>query len=447
MQCRFVAFIFFIVFVSIPVISFCQNKDSDLLISDIQIINLSKALIDKNNFSVAKSLLLKKSFINPKLEIERLFLLGRIFAFEKKYEEAIEIFEFILDTDPTLARVRFELSLAYIEVNSWYSAEKNLRLALSENNLPLTTEQNINQLLYFIRQNKNWSVGFNFGFAPDNNINNAHDGEECIITSFGVLCRKLPSAEKEVGFNTSVYGSYESKFFDKLHLRNTFSIGNIKYKNKKYDSTNISFLSGPKFIYDSGDIYLGTIINRKWIGHRQYELVTGLQFDLNHDITGRLSINFNSSYNPVFYDEQKFLNGFTKSVGGGFSYTINSFMLLNFRTEREIEHTKEKEYSNRYKNFVIGLNLDLYYGFLIYLEQSVGIQKYYYPRIFVKNYRFIDLIENNTTHKLLISISNKKLQFYKLIPTFRYWYIKRDSNIDKNEYKKHLFDITITRRF
>ncbi len=446
MQCRFFVLVSFI-FVLIPTFGFSHQTDSDLFVSDIQIINLSKALIDQGSFAVAKSLLLKKSFAASELEKERLFLIGRIFMLEKNYEDAIEIFEFILSIDPTIARIRFELALAYMAVNSWYSAEKNLRLSASEKNLSISVKQNINHLLYLIRKNKNWSVGFNFGFSPDNNINNTHGGEECVITSFGILCRKLPAAVKEIGFNTSIFGSYDFKFTDNLHLKNIVAINNIKYKNKKYDSTNISFLSGPRFIYDSGEIYLGPTINRRWLGHRPYNYGSGLQLEINHDILQRLSVNFNTSYISNFYDEYKFLNGVNNSFGFGFSYAINSFMNLNIKTERGFENTKEKEYKNRHKNFTFGINADVYYGFVIYFESSIEIQKYYNPRIFVKNYQFVDMAEQNNTQKFLISISNKKLYFYDFMPVFRYWYTKRTSNVEQNEYKKNLFDITITRKF
>ena len=52
---------------------------------------------------------------NLALEIERWFLLAQIAQKQGDYESAIKIYRKILDDQPDLARIRFELALCYMK--------------------------------------------------------------------------------------------------------------------------------------------------------------------------------------------------------------------------------------------------------------------------------------------------------------------------------------------
>jgi len=444
---KYKVFIFILFFLLSFLRVYGEEKKGLISISDVQILNLAKSFIDQHELALAKDLLSKKSFVIRELEVERLFLLGKIFFYEKDYDSAIDIFQFILETEPQAAKVRFELALAYIEKESWYSADYHLRLSATEKDLPQSVHQNIDRLLYIIRQNKNWNLGVNIGFAPDRNINNTSNiNEECVSTIYGILCRKLPSAEKEIGFNSSIFADYEFRFDEYFRFKNNIYLSNTKYNNKKYDSTFLSLSTGPKFIYSDGDMYFPFVFTRRWSNHKPYNYGVGLQFDTNYDFNQKASANLTVGFTYNFHDKYRELNGFTKFINTSLSYNINSITNINFKIGKEYEDTKVKEYINGNKNFSFGIGSELLYGFSVYVEPSVNIQQYKYSNIFVKNFQFQELIEHNITQKYLMSITNRKFHLYGFSPTFRYWYIKRNSNINQNIYHKHLFDITITRR-
>ena len=211
-----------------------------------QVLNFAKDLIAQGKFEDARKALLVKPYNIRELEIERLYLLGLIATKEQKYDEAIEIYRFILDYEPNIANIRFRLAELYLIKEDWWRADYHYRLALAHKGLPLPVQYRIRQALYYIRKNKNWNVWFNFGIAPDNNINNTTAGEQCVMTMFGVMCNTLDEPEKDVGFNITVGGNYEFKLSDNWRLRNEAFVYNAKYSDKKYDDTYLYYVLGLK---------------------------------------------------------------------------------------------------------------------------------------------------------------------------------------------------------
>ena len=156
----------------------------------VQAMQLAGAMVERGDIENAEQILTKTPPMNnAALEIERWFLLAQIATRRGDIDSAIEIYRTILDAQPDLARIRFELAVCYMHQKKWSRADYHLRLAMAGDDLPENVRGLMNYYRYIIRQNKNWNVWFNFSAAPDNNINNAVGGQECV---YGVFCRDLP---------------------------------------------------------------------------------------------------------------------------------------------------------------------------------------------------------------------------------------------------------------
>ena len=446
--------IFFIMFLS----SFCvmadvvvsDKNDNDEVISltQGQIINLSKKFIADKKFDDARVLLSKSPFNVLELEIERLFLLADINMREGNIDEAIEIYRFILDYQPNLSSVRLRLAEAYFLQKSWWRADYHFRLAGSDKNLPSEVYNNIAMALFMIRQNKNWNVWFNFGAAPDNNINNANSGEQCIMTVYGILCNELPDPEKAVGFNVSFGANYEFKFSDTWRLRNEFMVYNSSYDKSEYDDLYLAYNVGGKYIYKGGEVFMGLALNRRWLDHTPYSYSVGLKLNSTYDFTKNFSGAFAVSYAPMYYDDFKdILDGEVVGVNARFSYAFDASKYLVLKLGGDDENTKDKVYSNIRKNVAVGFGAELPYGFSVYLEPSIQYQDYDKERWFVKDYLFSEIKEKNITRKYSISFSNRKLKLFGFSPTITYSYIDKNSNVWQREYNKSTVEFTVNQSF
>ena len=240
-----------------------------------------------------------------------------------------------MDYEPNIANIRFRLAELYLIKEDWWRADYHYRLALAHKDLPLPVQYRIRQALYYIRKNKNWNVWFNFGIAPDNNINNTTAGEQCVMTMFGVMCNTLDEPEKDVGFNITVGGNYEFKLSENWRLRNEAFVYNAKYSDKKYDDTYLYYVLGLKYVYEKGDIFFGPTVSRRYLGHKAYNYSTGFMIETGYDITRQLNANLTLAYTPTYYDDYPdILDGDTKSARLRLFYALDSSMAMNMKKQK-----------------------------------------------------------------------------------------------------------------
>lgn len=412
------------------------------------VLSFAKDLIAQGKLDDARKVLLAKPYDVKELEIERLYLLAQVATMEHKYQEAIDIYYFILDHQPDIPNIRFRLAELYLKQEDWLRAEYHYRLALAHKDTPKEIQHRIKYALYYIRKNKNWNLWFNIGIAPDNNINNTTSGEQCVSTLFGVMCDTLDEPEKDVGLNVMLGGNYEFKLSDKWRLRNEFMVYNSKYSDKKYDDTYLYYTIGARYIHNKGDIFFGPTFSTRYLAHKSYNYSTGFMFETSYDITKQLNANLTLNYTPTYYDDYSdILDGDVKSARLRLFYALDSSKYFIFKTGYEYEKTKDETYTNDRINFALGFGAELPYGFHVYAEPSVLYTQYKGKRWTVDNYEFKQVKEHDTTQRYSISLSNRKISFMGFVPTLTYSYTDKSSNIWQREYEKSLIEFTIQKRF
>jgi tetratricopeptide (TPR) repeat protein len=424
-----------------------------------QAVELAARLIARNDFSEAAALLTKQPFTVLELEIERLYLLGQIALKEKRYEDAIEIYRYILDHQPNLPKIRLELALAYMATEQWYRADHHMRLAASDESLPPEVKLAIRRYLYTIRQNKNWNLWFNFGLAPDNNVNGAVGGEECITYSqtFGhfpyPLCRKLPEPEKAMGYNLGFGGDYEFKFGEHWRLKNDFALLANLYDKSQYDVYYLSASSGPRYVFPRGDVWLAATGHKMYYGGRGYRDSLGLKLETNYDFLPRLSGNLQLHWRPTRYDGERadYMNGEVRGANMRLAYYFDASRYAVLKAGLDREDTKEEAYSNLRKSLAVGFGAEVPLGFRVYLEPSFAWTDYDGPRWTVAETahgsEYTQVVEKLFTQRYMVSLSNNKISFLGFTPVVSYAYTDRKSNINSRSYEKHDIGFTMQQRF
>ena len=457
MKFIFLLFIFFTGFTN-PVFADETTKDEKasletkkskvITLTPVQILNISKNLIADKKYDDARFLLTKSVFNVKELEIERLHLIATIDIAEGKIDDAIEIYKFILNYQPNISSIRLKLAELYLLKKAYYRAGYHFRLAAADKNLPKEVQNNVAMALYFIRQNKNWNFWFNFGAAPDNNINNATGGEQCIDTAFGVLCNQLAEKERAVGFNISFGGNYEFKLSDRWRLRNEFTVYNSLYDKSNYNDLYLSYVVGGKYIWQNGDVFSGLAFSKRWLGGEQYNRTFGGKVDLNYDFSKHISGALGFYFTPTFYnDYSDVLNGDVYGVRSRLFYAFDSSKYIVLKCGFEKEDTKSEGYSNIKKSYAIGLGMELPYGFSLYVEPSVQYVDYDGERYFVKNMSYVPLKESDVTRKYTLSFSNRNIKFWGFVPSLTYVYTDKNSNIWQKEYSKSTVEFTVNQNF
>lgn len=425
-----------------------DNKTTVVKMTHEQTLIFAQELIEKNKLEDAKKVLLLKPFQQKELEIERLYLLAQIATKENKIDEAIDIYYFILEHQPNISNIRFRLAELYLIRKDWIRADYHYRLALADKELPIVIQNRIKQALYYIRQNKNYNFWFNFGIAPDNNVNNTTSGEQCVMTMFGPMCNTLDDPEKDIGLNITVGGNYEFKLSDNWRIRNEALIYSLKYQDKKYDDIYLSYVLGLKYVYNKGDVFFGPTFSKRFLGHKAYNYTTGFMVDTGYDLTKQLNARLYLAYTPTHYDDYgDILDGNVKTARLRMFYALDSSKYLIFKTGYEHEKTKDKTYTNDRVNLALGFGADIPFGFHIYAEPSVLFTNYKGKRWTVKDYEFKEVKEWDITQRYSVSLSNRKISLWGLMPVLTYSYTDKKSNIWQREYQKSLIELSIQKRF
>ena len=433
--------------------------NNPIVLTQRQVVEISAQLIVKGEFDDATTLLTRQSFDVLELEIERLYLLGRIAAKEERYRDAIKIWRHILDHQPGLSKIRLELALAYMAMNQWYRADYHMRLAASDPDLPLSVQMEVRRYLFIIRQNKNWNIWVNLGMAPDNNVNNAVGGEECITYSptFGYfpypLCRKLSEPERAMGYNFGIGGDYEFRFGQQWRLKNDFAVQANFYDKSQYNMYFLSASSGPRYVFPRGDVWLAATGHKMYYGGDDFRNSLGLKLDANYDFTRRLSGNLLLNYSAMDYygDMANYMDGAVYGAGLRFVYNLDASKFLVFRTGVDRENTKEDAYSNWRHNYAVGFGAEIPFGFRVYVEPSVAWTNFDGGRWTVAETQhgseYIQVVERQFTQRYMASLSNNRFTLYGFTPVINYSYTNRESNINSRSFSKHAIGFTVQQRF
>ena len=433
----------------------CPAAAEKILLTPAQVVAAAHELIAQKDFSGATSVLVAAQFDTEEYETERLYLLAKIAAAENRPEDAIVILRFILDHNPDLPKVRLELGLAYLAAAEWSRADYHLRLAAAAPDIPPAAMDVIRFGLFAARQNKNWNAWLNIGAAPEDNVNAAAGGEECIhyLDGFGEfpypLCRKLPRPERALGFNVSFGGDYELRMSDNWRWKTDAAVMANFYDLTQYNNSLISVGTGPRYIFGPGDTWLAAAGSFMSYGNEPYKKSAGLRAESNYDFTRRLSVGFSADFmkNDYFGAYRDFMNGDSYSAAARAVYYITPNIYLVAKGGAAREDALEPAYANWAKNAALGIGSELWFGFRAYAEAGRIWTDYDGERYVVRDRTWRPVVEHSALSRYILSLSNNKIDLYGFTPMLQLSWTQKDSNIKSREYGKTGIGITMQKRF
>lgn len=441
--------IFILLILIWPIAIWAKSNTTQVTLSELEAVQVAGDLVTAGKYDSALQILtqMPQTGQTP-IEIERWYLIAQIEQRKGNIDEAIRIYRKILDEQPDLVKIRYELALCYMHKKQWYRADHHLRLAMAGKDIPDEIKQRMLYYRYVARQNKNWNVWFNFGAAPDNNINQVAGGEECVTNEWGTFCRQLPDPVSAVGYNLMLGGNYEFKLTDNWRWKSDANIYTNIYNKHDYDDLYLSTSTGPRFVWKNGDIWLAGVASRRWYGWDRYNWAYGGKLDLNYDFTRKLSTGVSFRIMDNTYDEYgDWMNGQTYSANLRTSYYLDTTKYIVLRGGVDRDTANDDIYANWRYSTGIGFGAELPWGFHVYLEPSFIWSNYDGERWIVKNKTFTQLAERDFTQRYSVSLSNNKIDIWGFVPTLTFSYTKRDSNIPNREYEKYTTELTMYQRF
>ncbi len=432
-----------------PIAIWANSHPTQVTLSELEAVQVAGDLVAAGKYDSALKILTQLSPTGQTpLEIERWYLIAQIEQRKGNMDQAIKIYRKILDQKPDLSKIRYELALCYMNQKQWYRADYHLRLAMAGKDIPDEIKKRMMYYRYIARKNKNWNVWFNFGAAPDNNINQVAGGEECITNEWGTFCRQLPDPVSAVGYNLMVGGNYEFKLTDHWRWKSDGIIYMNIYDKHDYDDLYLSASTGPRYIWKNGDVWLAGVASRRWYGWDPYNWSYGGKLDLNYDFTRKLSSGISFRILKNTYDEYgPWMDGQTYSVQARTLYYLNSTKYIVLRGGIDRDTARNDIYANWRYVAGIGFGSELPAGFHVHLEPIFTWTNYDGEKWIVKHQGFTKLAERDLMQRYSVSLSNNKIDILGFVPTLTFSYTKRDSNVPNRQYKKYTTEFTLHQRF
>ena len=432
-----------------------QHSDDNktITMSALDAVKLAGRLMDAGDYEHAKQILtMMPQTNNLPVEIERWYLLAQMAQHSGDFDTAIKIYRKILDDQPDLVKIRYELALCYMAKHQWYRADYHLRLAMAGADIPPHMKQAMMYYRWIARKNKNWNAWFNFGAAPDNNVNMASGDRICGVW-YGLMdgCSDSATPEKAIGYNVTLGGNYEFKLSEHWRWKNEGNIYANIYDKHRYDDLYLSASTGPRYVWERGDVWLAGVGARRWYGRSGYNWSAGARLDTNYDFTRKLSGGLSLRVLENKYDEYDFIDGQTYSSNARVSYSLDSTKYFNLRLGVERDTARESAYADWRYSTGIGFGAVLPWGFHIYIEPSFIWTNYDAPRLVAVSENNIigwrQITERDFLQRYSVSLSNNKFDIWGFVPTLTVSYTHRDSNIPLRDYDKTTVEFSFQQRF
>lgn len=380
-----------------------------------------------------------------------LFIAAQLFLREQKYEEAAFLYRRMLTNNPSLTRVRLELGYIYFLQKKDDAARYHLRLVLAEKQLPATVRQNIQQMLEAIRRRKAWQLYVSVGMAPDSNVNTMSGRRlECFTIMGFPFCRELESIESDVGFQGFASLSYIQKITDNWSVKGRLMIDAIDYSDDRYSFWGIGGELGPRYVEGKSEYGLGVSYRQQWNDEHRYSHTKGLFGEWSADLSNRLYLNTRVAADKVDYNDALYqgYNSHNYGIFNRLTYGLSNRSYAALSASFIYEDSKTDWNSNLRQRYGIGYGRELPWGFNIYTEPNITLTNYRHPRYFIgPNWYLEEIKRKDATYGVYVSLSNKHLKFWDIMPTVNFTYNKRNSNVYNYDYDRTRWEIGLSKSF
>jgi hypothetical protein len=199
------------------------------------------------------------------------------------------MFRRILDRNPGLLRVRLELARTLFMERKDEQADYHFRLAAGEHP-PGQVIRNILRFRDAIRARRAWRFNFQFGLAPDTNINAATDKQT--VDVYGLPFQLNPQGRAHSGTGRFAGGDVSLRL--NREGRIPVYVGAygrwVHYRDHQFDDTYAGAEAGPEFQLAGGQLRTMATGLKRWYGNRplvtsvgarlEYEKLVGDQWTL-----------------------------------------------------------------------------------------------------------------------------------------------------------------------
>ena len=411
-----------------------------------QLLAQAETLVRAKKYQAALPLVVALGQV-PELKMQQRFLAGYIAVETGDYKGAIKKFRSILDEDPGQTRVRLELARTYLLTGKEASADYHFRLAQNDENLPDEISQTIRNTRSILRDKRIWRFSFDFGFAPDTNINGATSAETIDI-NFGPI--KLPlqlddqARERSgIGQTASFSGGIRVKANDRLALLFDADSRIVNYKGQESDDIVVQVAAGPELrLARYTSVSVQAVGLQRWYGGqvatREYGGRVGFQQALSEGQRVGVELDARRTDSKL----SNAYSGWQLGANATYEHLIGKSMIASASVFARRDLLNADGFSSFNYGVNLGIGGELPFGLNAGVSASVSRSEFDAPLLLYSSEKREDWRTYGRAY-----IGSRKIKFLGFSPSIDYNYSRVDSNYDLYAMDRHRVNFKFARYF
>lgn len=411
-----------------------------------QLLSKAESLIHARQYQAALPLVEALRQV-PELQMQHRFLAGYIAIETGDVKGAIRQFRSILDENPGQTRVRLELARAYLMTGKEASADYHFRLAQNDENLPDEIARTIRNTRSILRDQRIWRFSFDFGFAPDTNINGATNAETIDI-NFGPI--KLPLQLDEnarersgIGQSAGFSGGIRAKVDDRLALLFDADSKIINYKGKSADDIVVQIAAGPELrIARYSSISLQAVGLQRWYGGRLATREYGGRFGYQQALSEGQRVGIELDVRRTESEISSAYSGWQLGANATYEQLVGKSLIASASVFARRDLLNADAYSSFNYGVNLGIGGELPLGLNAGVSASISRSEFDAPLLLYST-------ENRQDWRGFARayLGSRKVKFLGFSPSIDYNYSRVDSNYSLYEMTRHRVNFKFARYF
>lgn len=346
--------------------STCQDGLCKYRLSSEQLLAVATRLVNEKKYSEAGFILsaLKNA---PDMAVPYNFLEGMIALETGDSKSATERFRAILADRPGETRVRLELAKALLAQGKYGAADYHLRLAQDDKNLPEDIGRAISNARSIIRSKKRWKFGFDFGFAPDTNINSATSAQSVDVnfgpTHLPVELDDAARARSGTGITASIFGSVRVPVSQSTAIVADLDANMVNYEGKDVDDYSAQLGIGlERRLGKNSTLALQGVTLYRWYGGNLAARQFGAKLSFQHDLSATKRIGFQFDGRHTDSDFGEGFKGWQVGLAATYEHVVAKSAIVSASVFARRESMQLAAYSSKTAGFNIGIGGELPFG-------------------------------------------------------------------------------------
>jgi len=354
----------------IPAIATQARTLNGLSANDV--LAIAGKLIEAGRYDDAQTLLRRLESDNAG-GVERDFLEGMIALARQDFPRAEDLFRKILESDPSLLRVRLELARTLYLEKKDEESEYQFKLAIAEHP-PQAVVANIARFREALRARRAWRFNLNFAIAPDSNINSATNSDQ--VDLFGLPFKLDPSARARSGTGWVAGADANVRLWrdSKVPIYLAGYGHMVRYAGRRFNDLYIGGEAGPEFRLLGGRLRTSVTGLKRWYDGRDLVTSFGIRPNFDKIIGGRLSIDASLAFRHNNYAGRTDVDGWDIEAVFAANRALGATTLGFAYVSALRGISSDQSYSNWYGRIGAGIQKEIKWGLRPQLAFEFGYQ-------------------------------------------------------------------------